>query len=50
MPDGLRILTRIIARAHLRRRLGKSSTTALGPPLDGKGEQAKSIPELGEDA
>ena len=44
---GLRILARIIARAHLRRRAKRSSAVAPGPPPDGAGERA--IPESGGD-
>ena len=35
MRQGLRILARVIARAHLRRQIDRSGAAAPGPPPDG---------------
>ena len=37
--QGLRILARIIARAHLGRQAERSSAAAPGPPPEGRGEE-----------
>ena len=40
MRQGLRILAKIIARAHLRRQADRSSAAAPGPPPEGTGEES----------